>query len=75
MEAIGVLEWDRREIDLLSVGCTTSPLTRMASPVCAAWATTKPAKRSPKVRETFLAQAAERFKPFRILPNPDTTNA
>lgn len=30
VEAIGVLEWDRREIDLMSVGCTTSPLDAMS---------------------------------------------
>jgi len=29
VEAIGVLEWAREEIDLLSIGCTTSPLQSM----------------------------------------------
>ena len=29
VEAIGVLEWDRREVELLSIGCTTSPLDAM----------------------------------------------
>lgn len=29
VEAVGILGWDQREVDLLSVGCTTSPLDAM----------------------------------------------
>lgn len=30
VEAIGVLGWDRHELDVLSIGCTTSPLDAMS---------------------------------------------